>query len=236
MQSGEESQFPSEGQTDRARSSTSGTAMSFGKKILWSFVSIGLVFLLVFGGGFIRFAEMVSSMVPPENPKADAIVVLTGGSQRLVQAVDLLQEGAAGRLLVSGVHPSTSSTQIRKMTRGSEALFTCCVDIGHKALDTIGNAYEAVGWIKSHDYKRVLIVTNNYHMPRSLYELRILDPNTEFIAYPVVNSDLKDRNWLSNTQALRMMFGEYLKLSYAVVRNDFGLPNEHGLRVIPSKQ
>ena len=207
--------------------------MSFGKKVAWSLGSVALVFLLVFVGGFIRFAEMVSSLHPPENPKADAIVVLTGGSQRLVQAVDLLQAGAAGRLLVSGVHPTTSSTQIRKMTRGSEALFTCCVDIGHKALDTIGNAYEAVSWIKSHNYKRVLIVTNNYHMPRSLYELRLLDPNTEFIAYPVVNSDLKDRNWLSNTQALRMMFGEYLKLSYAVVRNDLGLPNEHGLRSVP---
>jgi len=236
MQSGEASQNPSEGRQKRVGSSTSGNTMSFGKKMVWSLASIALVLFLVFAGGFIRFAEMVSSLVPPENPKADAIVVLTGGSQRLVQAVDLLQSGAASRLLVSGVHPTTSSTQIRKMTRGSESLFSCCVDIGHKALDTIGNAYEAVGWIKSHDYKRVLIVTNNYHMPRSLYELRILDPNTEFIAYPVVNSDLKDRNWLSNTQALKMMFGEYLKLSYAVVRNDFGLPNEHGLRVVPSKQ
>lgn len=233
MQSGDASQIPSEGRSKPAGSSTSGNAMSFGKKVAWSLGSVALVFLLVFVGGFIRFAEMVSSLHPPENPKADAIVVLTGGSQRLVQAVDLLQAGAAGRLLVSGVHPTTSSTQIRKMTRGSEALFTCCVDIGHKALDTIGNAYEAVSWIRAHNFKRVLIVTNNYHMPRSLYELRLLDPATEFIAYPVVNSDLKDRNWLSNTQALRMMFGEYLKLSYAVVRNDLGLPNEHGLRSVP---
>ena len=236
MQLGEKSHNQSKGQTKLAGNSSSRSVMFRAKKILTVLVFILMVFLFIFLGGFIRFAEMVSALVPPENPKADGIVVLTGGSQRLVQAVELLQAGAAERLLVSGVHPMTSSTQIRKMTRGSEALFTCCVDIGHKALDTIGNAYEAVGWIKSHKYKRVLIVTNNYHMPRSLYELQILDPKTEYIAYPVVNSDLKDRNWLSNNQALRMMIGEYLKLSYAVVRDSFGISTEHGLRAAPPKE
>jgi uncharacterized SAM-binding protein YcdF (DUF218 family) len=200
---------------------------------------MSILFVLVLAAvaaGFLHFADVVSTMVPPDNPKADAIVVLTGGSQRLVQAVQLLKSGAAERLLISGVHPATSSQQIRRMTQGSESLFKCCVDIGHQALDTNGNAYEAVSWIHAHGYRHVLVVTSNYHMPRSLYEFEVLDPQTDFIAYPVVNSDLKASNWLTNTQVLRMMVGEYLKLNAARLRNFLGLTLSRGPADTPPSQ
>ncbi|MGO7609535.1 YdcF family protein, partial [Rhizobium ruizarguesonis] len=77
-------------------------------------------------------------------------------------------KGAGKRLLISGVHPTTTPAQIRTMTQGSADLFSCCVDIGYYAIDTIGNAEEASNWIHAKVYRSVLIVTNNYHMPRSL--------------------------------------------------------------------
>ncbi len=40
-------------------------------------------------------------------------------------------------------------------------------------------------WIRAHGYKTVILVTNNYHMPRSLAEIRRLDRDTEFLPYPV---------------------------------------------------
>ncbi len=166
----------------------------------------------LFFGGFLYFADMVSSFATPADIKADAIVVLTGGSQRLNQALDLLSRGAGKRLLISGVHPSTTAGQIRRMTQSSNTMFRCCVDIGYEAMDTIGNAAEAVDWIRDHGYRRVLVVTNNYHMPRSLIELRRADPVTEFIPYPVVNSNLRRRNWFADPQTLRVMLSEYVKI------------------------
>ncbi len=175
----------------------------------------GVAFVLAAGlfvAGFLYFADTVTSLAAPSDIKADAIVVLTGGSQRLNQALDLLSRGSGKRLLISGVHHSTTAGQIRRMTQSSNSMFRCCVDIGYEAMDTIGNAAETVDWIRVHGYRRVLVVTNNYHMPRSLIELRRADHVTEFVPYPVINSNLKTRNWFADPQTLRVMLSEYVKV------------------------
>ncbi len=195
----------------------------------WGGVAFVLIVALIFGG-FLRFADSVTTLKPPLDPRADAIVVLTGGYQRIDQAVELLQKGAGKRLLISGVHPATTPKQIRKMTQASPELFSCCVDIGYDALDTIGNAQEASNWIHQRGYKSVLVVTNNYHMPRSLAELAYVDSETQFIPYPVVNTDLKTSNWFTDPNAVRVMLAEYAKVLFAAARNLTGLGRHAGLR------
>ena len=189
-----------------------------------------VLFGAILFGGFLRFADSVTTLHPPLQPKADAIVVLTGGYQRITQGVELLREGAGNRLLISGVHPTTTRSQIRRMTQSPTNLFTCCVDIGYDAIDTIGNAREAANWIHNKGYKSVLVVTNNYHMPRSLAELKYVDPATEFIPYPVVSADLKSKNWFTDPNALRTMLFEYCKVLLAGARNLTGLGRPEGLR------
>ena len=182
-----------------------------------------VLLMACFFGGFLYFADMVTSLTQPPDARADAIVVLTGGSQRLNQAMELLAKGAGQRLLISGVHPTTTASQIRRLTQTPNSIFHCCVDIGYEALDTIGNAAEAVDWIREHGYRRVIVVTNNYHMPCSLIELRRADPATEFIPYPVVNSNLKARNWLLDPGTLRVMLSEYAKILATGFRGITGL-------------
>ena len=198
------------------------------------FVRLFLIIMLIAAAlavaGFLRFAEKIAALEPPANPRADAIVVLTGGFQRIDQAIDLLRTGAGERLLISGVNPATSRSQIRKFTQSSTSLFECCVDIGHDAIDTIGNANETARWISDHGYRRVLVVTNNYHMPRSLLELRRSDNETEFLSYPVVNSDLKSRNWLAEPMVMKTMLSEYVKYSVAKLRDLAGADTASGLR------
>ncbi|MDW9416190.1 YdcF family protein [Sinorhizobium meliloti] len=204
------------------------------RKVLRRGFFVLLAFLTVFTAGFLQFADTVASLQPPATPKADAIVVLTGGFQRIDQAVDLLKLGAGKRLLISGVHPSTTRSQIRRNTQSSADLFKCCVDIGHAAIDTIGNATETSLWIRNRGYRTILVVTNNYHMPRSLLELRRARPETEFIAYPVVNSDLKTTNWLRNPLVLKAILLEYGKYSVATLRDVMGARWTNGLRSGPS--
>ncbi|HBF28328.1 YdcF family protein [Rhizobium sp.] len=181
-------------------------------------------------GGFLYFADSVTVMRPPENPKADAIVVLTGGYQRIDQAVDLLRKGSGRRLLISGVHPTTTPKQIRSMTQSSYDLFACCVDMGYLAQDTIGNAFETAQWVHDKGYSSVLVVTSNYHMQRSLMELRRTAPNTEFIPYPVVISDLRTRAWYAEPNALRILLSEYVKILLAYARDTTGWSTWRGLR------
>lgn len=188
-------------------------------------VVIGAVF-----GGFLWFADSVASMRPPSGTRADAIIVLTGGYLRIDQAVGLLRDGVGKRLLISGVNPATTRAQIRKMTQSSSDLFACCVDMGYQAVDTIGNANEAAKWIKDKGYVSVVVVTNNYHMHRSLHELRSSSPDTNFIAYPVINSDLARTNWFSNPDVVRTMIYEYIKFVAVAARDLTGLGKGNGLR------
>jgi uncharacterized SAM-binding protein YcdF (DUF218 family) len=85
-------------------------------------------------------------------------------------------------------------------------------------MDTIGNAEEAALWLRQRGYNDVILVTNNYHMPRSLLEFQRQAPAIKLQPYPVVNSDLADGRWLSDPDALRVLFTEYLKYLAANIR------------------
>ena len=91
--------------------------------------------------------------------------------------------------------------------------------IDHVALDTVGNAEESAKWIRDHDYGRVILVTNNYHMPRSLLEMRRLTGALVLDPYPVVNAHLDDGGWMTDPDALRVLFTEYNKYLLALARS-----------------
>jgi uncharacterized SAM-binding protein YcdF (DUF218 family) len=172
-----------------------------------------------FVAGFGVFAGHISRLAAPEIPeKADAIIVLTGGQARIDAAVGLLKSGKGQRLLISGVNPVADLDDLSAMTGGDPQLFACCVDIDHAALDTVGNAEESAKWVTSHAYGRVILVTNNYHMPRSLLEMRRLIAGTELVPYPVVNTRLEGGSWLTEPGVLRVLFTEYMKYLAALAR------------------
>lgn len=181
--------------------------------------------------GFFRFTDTISELkTTGAVAEVDAIVALTGGYQRIDQALALLEKGIGERLLISGVNPSTSAAALRRATGTKSATFDCCVDIGYEALDTIGNANETAGWIRERKYNRILVVTNNYHMPRSLLELSQASPDVTFLAYPVTHTDLKTETWLSDPIAWRTLFMEYTKYSLARLRYWSGAKTASGLR------
>ena len=187
-------------------------------------VAVVLFSLIVaLGIGFVMFSEHVSNLqAPPADQKADAIIVLTGGKSRIETALELLSDKRGERLLISGVHPSTKREALQRVTRTDPALFGCCVDLDRSALNTIGNAVESAKWIKQHNYKRIFIVTNNYHIPRSILELSRQVGNVELIPYPVINSDLKNNNWMRQGDTLRVLFTEYIKYIGALAHINLG--------------
>ena len=85
-------------------------------------------------------------------------------------------------------------------------------------MNTEGNAEESAKWVQAHNYGRVIVVTNNYHMPRSLLEMHRLIEGAELIPYPVVNARLDDGTWLTKPEALRVLLTEYVKYVAALAR------------------
>ena len=155
----------------------------------------GLIWLV----GLFAFAHRVRELTPADDPaRADAIVALTGpSSERVNTAIRLLEQGKGERVLISGVNREVRRQELRELTPGSSRLFNCCVDIDYAALDTEGNALESAKWLKDHAYRSAIVVTNNYHMPRTLLEMKRIVGSTTFVPYPVVNTRLDGGNWLS---------------------------------------
>ncbi len=175
--------------------------------------------VLAFLVGFGSFAGHVARLSTPVDPKpADAIIVLTGGSARIDAGVELLSAGKGGRLLISGVNPMAGLEDLRRVTGADAALFDCCVDIDHAALDTIGNAAESAKWLSRNAFDSAIVVTNNYHMPRSLMEIRRAIDGLDLQPYPVVNTNLDRGGWITKPEAVRVLFTEYTKYLASLAR------------------
>ena len=175
--------------------------------------------LFAFGAGsFLHFTALVAATRAPADVGADGIVVLTGGRDRVHGAIDLLEEGRAKRLLISGVHPLTRAEDIQRATESNPTLFRCCVDLGFKAETTVGNARETADWVRRQGFRSLIVVTSAYHMPRSLAELGQAMPEVTLIPFPVKRSDLNLDTWYVHPRTLKLLTAEYLKYMLARLR------------------
>ncbi len=170
--------------------------------------------VLVYLAGFAFFVATLPRE-EPQAPRADGIVALTGGDARLDTAVNLLEKGAAKRLLITGVNGVATKAVLKKLGHGGKR-FDCCADLGYAAEDTHGNALEAAVWAERHRYRSLIVVTANYHMPRSMMEFGTAMPSVKLIAYPVEPSG-SPFSWLHSAASLHLLHGEYLKYLGALV-------------------
>ncbi len=172
-------------------------------------VSIALVV------GFFRYAANLDTQTAEVNPQADAIVVLTGATGRIRAGLDLLRTKHGQRLLISGVHPATTSKQLVDATKISKEVFRCCVDLGRVAKNTIGNALETAAWAKKHKYDSLILVTSSFHMPRTLIEFGHAMPGIKLIPHPVHKPSEK---WWTSARTAALYAREYSKLILSWVR------------------
>src|ERR1700723_1071587 len=64
--------------------------------------------------GFVGFLSQLRGAETKPGRNADGIVVLTGGSSRVSDAMELLAGGYGKRLLISGVHPTNGTIDISR--------------------------------------------------------------------------------------------------------------------------
>lgn len=172
--------------------------------------------VIAFIAGFWQFAERVRQQ-PEAPPQADAIVALTGGSsERLSTGVRLLKEHRGERLLISGVNRIVTDNELYHALNIEPALGECCIDIGRSADDTLGNAAETAAWARQHGFTKIILVTDDYHMPRSYAELSVAMPEAEIHPYPVRTRYTDPALWRSDLGAAVRLGSEYVK--YLVIR------------------
>lgn len=187
-------------------------------------LAVGLLALVVLaaglgGTGFWFFTRSLERHERAPLDRADAIVALTGGSQRIEDAIDLLARGFGRRLLISGVNERTGRDEIVRLAGGNRALVDCCVDLDHRARNTVGNAAETRRWTRENGFASLIVVTSNYHMPRTIAELDHAMPDIRKIPYVVVTRTLDEHPWWLSPGTVRLLLSEYAKFLVVRLRN-----------------
>ena len=173
-------------------------------------------------GGFLRFVAEVSSLhetsVSPELEFVDGLVVLTGGSERVLTGIRLLEAGAGKKLFISGVHKKLTLEKVLGMQNVPADLRGCCIILGYQAESTAGNAEETRDWMVSEGYKSLRLVTANYHMPRSLLLFHAAMPDVSIIPQPVVPDNVKLAEWWRYAGTIELLMTEYDKYLFAWIK------------------
>ena len=182
-----------------------------------------LIVLMIWTVGLLAFSARIEAFTPTtEPPVSDGIVALTGVStDRIREAMKLLEEGKARRMLVSGVNHQATRDDIRGVAKATRRIYDCCVDLGFQATDTLGNAKEIAAWVKARNYSSLIVVTSDYHMPRSLMELRAALPHVVLTPYAVRTTELDAKHWWLTAESARRMIKEYNKYLAILLREAF---------------
>ncbi|MFZ5739397.1 uncharacterized SAM-binding protein YcdF (DUF218 family) [Rhodopseudomonas thermotolerans] len=162
-------------------------------------------------GGFVMFLSQLRGAEQQPRHDADGIVVLTGGSSRVSDAVELLAAGYGKRLLISGVHRMNGARDISRSVPESRDWFSCCVDLDRSAVDTRSNAAETRRWVQERGFRSLIVVTSNYHMPRAIAEMSHAMPDVELIPFAVIGDKWRDEPWWTSGGTLRLLLSEYAK-------------------------
>ncbi len=169
-------------------------------------------------GGLAVFASSVPRTPSTNSDTTDAIVVLTGGSIRLEEGLELLTEGKARKLFVSGVHRGVHLDDLLRQAGVPPEHAPCCIELGYRAGHTEGNARETANWIAKEKLRSLRLVTANYHMPRSLLEFGAALPGIRIIPHPVFPKSVKIREWWRWPGTATLVLGEYNKYLVVAVR------------------
>ena len=181
-------------------------------------VAVLAITLVAAAAGFAGFISQLRGSEAKPSRTADGIVVLTGGSSRVSDAMELLADGYGKRLLISGVHPASGASDISRSLTDNQSLLNCCVDLDRSAVNTRSNAAETRRWARERGFKSLIVVTSNYHMPRAILELSHAMPDIALIPFAVVGDKWRDEPWWTNGATVRLLLSEYVKYVAAEVR------------------
>jgi uncharacterized SAM-binding protein YcdF (DUF218 family) len=184
---------------------------------------IGVALVAAWLMGLVIFVSHIPRQPAAETAPTDAIVVLTGGSERLGEGVRLLSAGLAKKLLVSGVHADVTLQELvaslpPEVGPPTPEQLACCVVLGYTAGNTLGNARETAEWMAAEGFTSLQLVTANYHMPRSLLEFRQAMPEVEVVPHPVFPAQVMRDDWWRWPGTAALMVSEYHKFLFALFR------------------
>lgn len=142
--------------------------------------------VLVWAFGFLWFA--IALPQPAGDARTDAVIVPTGAAGRIPHGLEVLDEGLAKALLVTGVDPEVTPREFAAEFGVSARQMQCCVTLGFAAVDTRSNATETAKWVRENEVSSLRLVTTDWHMRRATSELARMLPEDVTVVRDAVPS------------------------------------------------
>ena len=172
---------------------------------------------------------------------ADALVVLSGMMEtRLPRAVDLYRQGYGQRILTTQERPLNAFTEQIHCSNSQKAgallellqvncEMTRVPSLKGGATSTFDEAYDLRDWAQKHDYKRIIIVSDNFHTRRAVYAFKKIFKGTGIAveADGAPNDSFSENDWWKSDIGISVYVLEGIKyLVYCVSsRNMAGIKN-----------
>lgn len=170
-----------------------------------------VIFTCLWIFGLIVFVDSIPKTTPDES--ADAIIVFTGGPDRVKVGETLFKEKRGWYLFISGVHPSAHLQDLLNIPEIDRPRVT----LDTRSHDTVANVEESSRWVQQCRFHRILLVTAHYHLPRAIMLFHRELPELTIIPYPVVTQEFKASLWWLNVSTLVKFLREYHKFLWAQV-------------------
>jgi uncharacterized SAM-binding protein YcdF (DUF218 family) len=153
----------------------------------------------------------------------DAIIVYTGGSERIRHSLYLLDNGLSNKLFISGVNIKVRLVElldVHDIPKEKWADFAKKITLGYNATDTIQNAEEIKSWIKSNKINSIRLVTSNYHIDRALIETeyKLQQDDIKIYPHPVIPINVRIDKWWAFAGTRNLLLSEYNKLIASWIR------------------
>lgn len=136
------------------------------------FVSVlGVLFLILLVWRFaIEYRSIRETPVDSwiRDQRADCAVVLTGGSGRVKEGVDLLARKAVRKLIISGVNPQAEWRDIFPNWPYYQDVAENDIVLERKSRTTFGNAQQTVAVAEALACRDLLVITSRYHLHRAI--------------------------------------------------------------------
>ena len=191
-----------------------------------TFILIIIIFLIIFLSNFLYFKNTILSLNSYAYKKANNIVILTGGTNRIKEGLKIINnfnkfDLMKIKLLISGTGKGFTKLDINRVFSKDNSLdifIKCCLDLDGQSHDTYSNAVETLKWTNNNNIKAFILVTSNYHMPRALLEFTTQMPDLNIIPHSTTPKRHNISNWMYSFETFSLLLLEYFKFLLANIR------------------
>lgn len=169
-------------------------------------------------GGLVWFIEDMPQGTSDPSLKTSAIVVLTGGNNRISEGLELLSQNKSRKLLISGVRPGASLKAVIQASGYNGAIDAKKIALDYKSTTTLENAQNVAKWVAQKEIKSIRLVTANYHMRRALIEFDHYLKDVKIVPHAINPLDPVRKTWCKDYKIFCLYLNEYHKYLGAFAR------------------